>query len=378
MQNLASANKKQFGISFIFLLCIFAIAFWCYKKPAYNWDMLPYMAIVKHTETNNIDSIHAFVYSTAKIEITAPAYALLTDSSNNYRKTMAINSTEFFKQLPYYYIKPLYIVFVYAFYKIGFPLTKATELPSIISFLFISILFYFWLKKYVPATIAFAIALMLMLSSPILMSLRSSTPDFLSAAFLFAALYFIAEKNKPWLTLLFFSLAIFTRLDNIIAAFFFFTLLTICQIPGRQISKKKFILFTTLCSVACLATIFIASKFGWGSNYYPVISYNTWHGTKPFSLQEYFTAFYENTANGLIYTHIFLFAVIAIYVLIPSWPLKFKSLQFHQLLACTILLLFAARYILFPGIDDRFYIAYYLVLALLAAKTFAQTKSIAK
>lgn len=372
MQNSAHAKKNSFIISIVFLICICAIAFWCYIKPAYNWDMLPYMAIVKHTETNNADSIHAFVYNTAKKEITPAAYALLTDTSNNYRKTMANNSTEFFKQLPYYYVKPLYIIFVYAFYKTGFPLTKSTELPSIISFLFISTLFYFWLKKYIPAFVAFAIALMLMLSAPILVSLRSSTPDFLSAAFLFAAIYFIAEKNKPWLTLLLFLFAIFTRIDNIISAFFFFSLLAFCKIPEKQISKKKYIIFIALCSIACISTIFIATTFGWNSNYYPIISYNTWHSTKPFSIQEYLTAFYENTANGLIYTHIFLFAIIATYVFIPSWPLKFKMLQFDQLLAFAIILLFTARYILFPGIEDRFYIAYYLVIILLGAKAFTR------
>ena len=65
-------NILVFVLYFISLIpaCIFA-----FKKPQYNWDMLPYMASVIKIDHSNIDAIHTITYQSAKENIPADKYA---------------------------------------------------------------------------------------------------------------------------------------------------------------------------------------------------------------------------------------------------------------------------------------------------------------
>ena len=174
--------KKKFSpIYFLILLALTtALAF----KPGYNWDMLPYMAITEKIDgVNPFNKIHEDVYNNAKKNLSSKRYNSLTDTANAYRKKMFENADAFQTQLPFFYIKPVYLISVYIFYKLGVALTYATIMPSLIAFVCINLLAYFWFRRFRLSFPAFITALVLVCVITIPFATRSN-PDGL--AFLFA------------------------------------------------------------------------------------------------------------------------------------------------------------------------------------------------
>src|ERR1700722_1366719 len=163
----------------LYFFVLLVAAFYSFKKPEYNWDMLPYMALVLKADNADIKTVHDLIYQKAKQNLPSLTYQNLA-GANDYRKKMSEDALAFNNQLPFYVVKPLYVWVVYMFYKSGFSLTASTILPSIFAFLLCGILLYYWLKKYIGEVYASGMSLFVMLSPPILSTARLSTPDLLS------------------------------------------------------------------------------------------------------------------------------------------------------------------------------------------------------
>src|SRR5579859_2496626 len=127
-----------------YLTLIFLLALYAFKRPQYNWDMLPYMAVAIGYQDNNPDFVHDTIYDIARHQLPAPAYNQLIDGGLEYRRKMTANAGEFHRQMPFYTVKPLYTWLVYFIYKLGVPLIQATILPSLIGYLLIGALLILW------------------------------------------------------------------------------------------------------------------------------------------------------------------------------------------------------------------------------------------
>src|SRR5690349_13748737 len=165
----------------VYVACIVASAIYCFKRPLYNWDMLPYSALVMKMDGYDAKKAFAYAYESAKQNIPSGPYHLLTDSTNAYRYNLANNPGAFNEQLPFYVVKPLYTSLAYLAYKSGFSLPQATLVPSFISYLLICLLFFHWLSRYLPWPASFFVSLLIMISSPLIEIAKLSTPDCLSA-----------------------------------------------------------------------------------------------------------------------------------------------------------------------------------------------------
>jgi hypothetical protein len=93
-------NRMMICLPVIYFFIIFLVAAYSFKKPEYNWDMLPYMALVLKADHIDTDSIHKLVYYSARKGLPEISYGQLTNPSNGYRKKMSENSGAFSRQLP--------------------------------------------------------------------------------------------------------------------------------------------------------------------------------------------------------------------------------------------------------------------------------------
>src|SRR5579863_6561366 len=151
----------------LYLISIFLAGFYAFKRPYYNWDMLGYMAVVLGYENNDAAFVHSTVYGIAKQQLPFAAYNQLIDGGLEFRKRVAANSNEFYKQMPFYAVKPLYTGLVFLFYKAGCPLIQATILPSLIGYFLIGVLLVYWLRMYLQFPLALAVSFLTLLSAPI-------------------------------------------------------------------------------------------------------------------------------------------------------------------------------------------------------------------
>lgn len=358
-------------IYIVFLLCMLPVAVFFFKHPAYNWDMLGYMAvIVKMDGTKDINDIHSITYNSAKMNIPTKAYQKLVESPP-YRVRFANDASYFEKILPIYVVKPLYVWSAFLFYKTGFTLPIATVIPSIIAFFLIGLLLFHWLKRYLNAAIAFSGALFIMTSMFLQNTSAGSSPDNLSAFFLFAAFYCILEKPHTWLIFLFLLLSVFTRVDNVISCFFILSLLRFSGKWERSITPKKYFLMLAIIAISYLLIILPVKQFGWSLFYYSeyarYMNFNRDFDT-PFTLSDYFSYAYSKAVTGFVNSHFTLFMFFILLLVFNKFSFRMRSLTFDEILASLFGFIIVARFILLPDLSDRFYISFYLVILILLVR----------
>lgn len=346
----------------VLLLCVSVNAL---KKPAYNWDMLPYMGVVLSYNGNaGIDSVHRKVYAIGKEQIPAVFYGRMIDPANTYRSAVAQDVARFRSQLPFYIVKPLYTRLAYWFYKMGANLTTATVWPSVISYCLAGLLFFHWCKKYWNTGYAFAGSSFVMLSPPLLTVAGLSTPDALSAFLLFAAVYMLTETFSVAGACIFLVLSVFARLDNILPAVAMLVAVFFGGERRYKISAAKNVFIVSVLLLVYFAVAGNARAYGWSILYYPafVKQLNTSYTANPvFSFSGYAALVKSQLATGFYFSFISIFLFLAIYYL---WniPVSIKKLPVEQLLILLFVLVIALRFILQPLVNDRLYIPYYLSL----------------
>ena len=122
---------------FLYTFIILALALILAAKPDYNWDMLPYMAVLEKMDgVKSFNQIHQDVYARAKKNLPPGKYNELIDQHDNYRKKMAENAYAFETQLPFFDIKPIYLITAFIFYKIGVSLNVCNGIAITYIFLF--------------------------------------------------------------------------------------------------------------------------------------------------------------------------------------------------------------------------------------------------
>jgi hypothetical protein len=358
---------KMVFTSWVFYLYCFMIIFLCcysYKKQAYNWDILPYMAIVLSHNNNDINKIHQEVYTIAENEIPEAIYKKLIDSTNLYRKDVAKSPAELHLQLPFYAVKPLYTLACSFFYKAGFSITKSTVLPSIVSYFFIAVLLFTWIKKYYSWIFTFITSALVMLSPPVLLTAQLSTPDCMSGLLLFASIYFFVEKKSFVFPSLILLLSIFVRLDNILPAVLICSIVYYTQKKSIIITSKKHLLLLVGMVLSYFFVTYTIYSYGWGIFYYPVFitHLNPFYDIhRSFSFTDYTSVVKSQLMTGLYYSFLVSYLLLAFVFLNKSFTNnKITRVTIEQFLCWTFLVIIALRFVLQPVISDRFYFAYYL------------------
>jgi hypothetical protein len=355
----------------LYLISIFLAGLYAFKKPYYNWDMVAYMAVVIGYDHPNPNYVHDTVYAIVKQQIPGSIYSQLIDGGIEFRKRMAENPNEFYRQMTFYAVKPLYTRFIYFIYKTGVPLIQATILPSLIGYLLIGFLLIFWIKRYLEFSFAIAFCFLTMISAPMWDIARCSSPDCLSAFLLLSAIYFILEIKSLPFTFIFLVFSILSRLDNVIPAVIFISLLTFSNKWKYKISINKYFMMLLIISITCLCITLSTRHFGWNVLYYPTFlkSLNLSYTFQPkFYVRGYIALAISQIMTGLFFSHFLLFMVLALLSFKGKSTSPFRNFDFEQLFLCTLIAIMIIRFILQPVMSDRFYIAYYLAILILLVK----------
>ena len=238
------------------------------------------------------------------------------------------NPSEFNRLLPLYAVKPFYVWLSYGFFKAGFSLPLSTVIPSIIAYLLIGLILFHWLSRHHQLFLAFAGALLIMYSSVMINVANLSTPDCVSALFLFAAFYFILERPSVLLSFLFLTGSVLVRLDNIILSLLLLTFLVFSGLWKKKIPLVQyFIMLTVLAGVYVLI-----SSMAVGGNrdlvYYPTFIkyYHPDHQVQSsFSLSNYLLLFSERVVMALLYTQGSIFLLLVLIFVSADLPAKLSQ-----------------------------------------------------
>ena len=362
----------KYSILFIYCVIILYAAACSLKKPAYNWDILPYMGVILSYDKADANTIHKNVYSIAKDQVPPVYYNRLVDPSNAYRNSVAQSPEKFRAQFPFYIVKPLYTGAAYLFYKAGIALPMSTVWPSVIAYFLTGLLLFFWLKKYWSGLYACIGSSLVMLSPPLLTVAGLSTPDALSGLLLFTAVYFLTEKKSTAGTFVFLLLAVFARLDNILPAVCFLSALFFTNNRNNKIPAGKIVFLFGILFLAYFAVSGNVRSYGWSVFYYPAFVKqlnSSYTANSIFDFKQYISLAKSQLMTGLYFSLISLFFFLVLFLLWNSSLSGFSRLTMEQALAVIFVVIIIARFILQPLVADRLYIPYYLsVIAFLVKK----------
>lgn len=247
MSQKAIPSKKWLLGIFIFITGI--LSFCSIQKQRPFWDMLPYMACIINLDESNPTVVHTKTYTEFN-QYASPQMISSMLKDHPFCISMYESSAYFNQQLPFYKVKPLYIVLGYLFWKCGIPLFYALYSINFISIVAISIVLFKWTSMYLHPIYALLFSLILVFLPMHLYAYSIASPDTLSAALLIAGTYFLLIKQKHLLSILFFLLAVFARVDNSIFVFLLFTGFIMLELRSKTNSRNYYII-----AIAALAGI---------------------------------------------------------------------------------------------------------------------------
>lgn len=365
--------EGQFNIKSIFVGGVLLAVLYLFQttirpQPDYNWDAVQYMNLILEYDGVENDSIrHIQTYQHLKEEVPAEHFKLLADTDHWFRVRNYQSYEVFQEQIPFYSIKPIFIINCWVFYKMGFSLFDATWIPSLLCFFIIALIFYRYIsskKGYVIGAIA---TLMIMLTPPFMELSILSTPDAMGTMTLILVALYYLEKKSIWVLLMLSIATILIRPDHLIICGFFIGLRGLDE-PTIK-SKIKMI---AIPSIILLGIHFFNFNYhhnpGWkvlfmhsfqGNIHYPL----SMTEGRVWEWSEYLKTIKFQYPTISFFLWMILFPVL---LFIPR-KIKLKELILRRdfMVFLTLIITTVMKFFLFPFTIDRYYAPFYAIGILL-------------
>ncbi len=344
---------SKFGFP-IYLLLLSLFTFLLSKHPGHNGDMPFYIVCAIQLDQGSMDGAVNKTIDYLKQELPAEEFV---DNSVRVKKV----TTEYFD---FYRIKPLYILMVLIFHKIGFSFTTATVIPSLIGFFLIGITIWRFSIQYMDPVKTFLVSIVCISIYPSFQLARLSTPDALSCFFLLNALLFMYTGRQKLIWFGLFLLALCTRLDNVIAELIL--LFALLKWPDSKFANKLRIKDFVLCAMI-LISVAILINFVFTQHFVHVSGPVNERSTGGFLInaKNYFHVFSGSFLLALLILFIFTRPVHGF-----SWKYKMNYMIY------VILAIVFVRFLLYPFYEERFLTPYIIFGMLIISYHYSETKNI--
>ena len=313
----------------------------------------------------NIDSIHAQTYRALQLELPAKDFQTLTGSSEYRRKSFS-DAAFFHEQLKLYLVKPLYVGVVFLLWKTGFSLSLGTLIPSLFSTICIGLFIFFWMQKKMKPMHAGILNTLIMLSPPFWDVARYATPDALGGLLVLIAFYFLVERKNFTAFSVLMIAGMLIRID--LALLFLLTIIWL-MFPGRKfLSLANGVLITSATVVVVIAVVELLFAGNKGES---LTAFYNFGMDNTDALSNYFRKF-TGLFPQLRYTFFTVFLAVPMMTLLFTRTLSEWKTNFN---VQVILLLFSytvTRLVLFPSLEDRFFIAEYLIQVIVSVRCWRE------
>jgi hypothetical protein len=350
-----------------YLAVVTRIAWMAYHDPHHNWDTLVYMALILELQADDHSQIHTRVYDEFKKAIPEATFNSYTNPNDTvFAGKVYKDPNGFFHFASLFKTKPLYNFSSWLLYNSGVPLVVAPLVPSILSFVGIALLLMYWMNKILPIGFAFLAGLSIVLSGPLIEVARLATPDALSAFMLLLAFYLLFIRSKWYWIALALSVAILTRLDNLIIASLIILFLRVAPERTGIISKPSWVSFVMI-------------AVGWFVYALVILNYADYE----YSSANFYSELYSKANPVLLvggalrglptvqHNSLSIPIALAAIMLFYDGDLNWRSFGLNHCLFVVLMIQIAVKYLLFPVLWDRLYVATFVILLLLILDRFA-------
>lgn len=311
------------------------------RRPYYNWDMFPYMAIVMASPDIPFEQTHARVYEEARANMLPGDFEAIASR----QPELKADPQAFQDILRYHTLKPGYTGIARILYHLGVNPLAATWLPSLVSYFLLGILIFSWAKMQAPVPAAALFTFVITLSPPMMDLARYSSPDMLGALLSLAGLVLILQNNTTWGTALL-TMAILVRPDAILI-----------------LAPVAIVLAWTRKLSVGLAIVWLAAGLGLTAYLFSDFRVAGEYTFAEANLSERMHL-YRDGLTSLLSSYTIPLVVVGCFTLL----LRRKS-DLLSLLVWAALFSIAVRYLLHPFVEDRFHLPAYLIILLATWQT---------
>ncbi|NDK08395.1 hypothetical protein EOM39_04070 [Candidatus Gracilibacteria bacterium] len=345
-----------------------------YKNIWYEWDIIPYIGIVLNVDNSNLNYVHKNTYDLIKEGVSSERYNILVNA-NEYRQKVHSDKEVFNNQFPFFSIKFLYTSTIYLFNKfIGFSIINSFKILSILSYILISTIVLLLYKDKIKKDPYIMILLIpVVLSSFLILGSRITTPDMFSTLLLFFSYYLIINKKYIFIGLFVIVISLGIRTDNIIYLSVLLVYLRFFVEKDYKIDNKIFIgtLILGLLTYKLINSVYL--NYGYIKLFHHSFLgqiYDPENTSVVFSFSDYFKTvasmiggilgFKGNSTFSLLSTYL----TITLYLLYSGirYGKGIKKFKIGFIGVITIALFL--KLLLFPNIQERYFIFFYLIILL--------------
>lgn len=352
--------------SFVAYVIVVALAAaYLAKHAEYNWDMIPYTAAVLALDEQDPAAIHAETYRLVRAEV--PPDRLEAFNATEYRHAVAESPRALMQQLPFYRIRPAYLVTLRACSALGVSPARATVLVSAFAYVALCMLIWAWLRGCAPIRLRFACAALLAVSQPLLHVGGLTNPDALSTAVVVLAFYLFVIRGRAGWALLVLLAAVLVRSDNVFLCALFAAYLLWRERHAARVRR----LFPAAVGAASVAWVVVwhhaVGNYGWWLTMYhsfiaPLAT--PADGMPPMSSTQLGKMWIGGLAT-LRHSPLSL----CVLVFLCAWALRPRDPARRDARDAALVMLasIGVHFAVFPNLEDRFFVAHYVVIALVSA-----------
>jgi hypothetical protein len=307
----------------------------------FDIDLLGYAGNVALCDTAEVVSAHLVVYR----EPLTP-HLLGLDSGDRQALILRRRAADPYYSalyLPYFSIKPLYVLVLEGIHKLGANVIDASRVVSALSYFAIAVMVWMWTRSW--------LGVLVMVLPEIMVLGQANEPDGFSAALLLFALWILYVKQRD-LGLLPLLLTIWVRPENILLCLL---VLGILVTEGR-VAKGKALVLLLLCfgSQALISHY----AYGWRDLYY-----HTFLGGEPGSVSKFGLADYVHALSkgGKDLLH----SSVPLYILLASVCFPLAETGLRKVLGVATIFS-GIRFVIFPSYEVRYYALFFLMTAIAA------------
>jgi len=342
----------RFLLPVVYFLLAAAVSLHCYRNSMFDIDLLGYAGNVALTDTGDFVKAHHTVY----LEPLTPHLRGL-DSDDRQARVMRRRAADPYYSalyLPYFSIKPLYVLTLEALHRLGASVIDASRAASALSYFGIAVMVWMYTRSW--------LGLLVMVLPETMVLGQANEPDGLSCFLLLFGLWLLFVKRRD-IGLLALLMAIWVRPDNLLLCL---VVLAVLVATGSLDGKKAAVLFLVCCGSQILISHY---AYSWRELYY-----HTFLGGEPgtvpqFGLRDYLRAMSSGGKN-LLHTS------APVFVLLWLVCVTFAENGVRKVLAIAALFSLV-RFVLFPSYEARYYALFFVstaaVAVLLATQALSRT-----
>ncbi len=330
----------------LYLAVAASIALHCYRTSGFSIDLLGYAGTVALDDTRDIVKAHDLVYRGPLTPHQRGLDADVRDDADVKQaadmRRRAVDPYYAATLLPYFAIKPLYILALEAVHAVGFSVFDSSRAVSTLFYFGIAVMLWVYTRSW--------LSLLVLILPEIMFLGQANEPDAMSCLFLLLGLWLVFVKRRD-MGLLVLVLAIWVRPENVLLCLL---VILVLLIDGRLDLPKAAVL-----ALLCVGSDLVITHFGYPSREL----YNHLVGGRIGDANSIVLADYVRSLvkgmRDMLHSPAPVFALLWL----VCFPLVKK--EFRQIMGIT-LLFSAGRFILFPPYEPRYYPLFFATTSIAA------------